>query len=149
MQDPQLRHMLDRKAVQEVVCALCNVKQPIGLECSSCGVEFGQYSCLMWVKPPTHTPYSTTCSSNAYPRSEDSLFLSKCSCNFFDDDLDKKQYHCTDCGICRVGGRDAFFHCRTCNCCYALALRDSHVCIENSMHQVRGCSSMGVSLTMD
>jgi hypothetical protein len=30
----------------------------------------------------------------------------------------------------RVGGRTNFFHCRTCNCCYAVTLRDSHVCIE-------------------
>ncbi|KAG1675906.1 hypothetical protein FOA52_001563 [Chlamydomonas sp. UWO 241] len=55
-------------------------------------------------------------------------------CNFFDDDLSKLQYHCDECGICRVGGREHYFHCQTCNCCYATSLRDSHVCIENSMH---------------
>lgn len=31
-------------------------------------------------------------------------------CNLFDDD-DKSQYHCESCGICRVGGKDRFFHC--------------------------------------
>jgi hypothetical protein len=45
------------------------------------------------------------------------------------------QFHCTDCGICRVGGRHNFFHCGTCNCCYSISLRDSHVCVTNSMHQ--------------
>lgn len=34
----------------------------------------------------------------------------------------------------RVGGRERYFHCKTCNCCYAVQLRGSHVCIENSMH---------------
>lgn len=40
---------------------------------------------------------------------------------------------CSDCGICRVGGRDKFFHCATCNSCYAIALQQSHVCVENAM----------------
>ncbi len=39
-------------------------------------------------------------------------------CVFFDDDTKKKQFHCDDCGICRVGGREKFFHCKTCGCCY-------------------------------
>ncbi len=34
----------------------------------------------------------------------------------------------------RVGGRERYFHCKTCNCCYAIELQDSHICIENSMH---------------
>lgn len=56
-------------------------------------------------------------------------------CNFFDDDTTKQQFHCNDCGICRVGGRANFFHCSTCNCCYSITLQDSHVCVTNSMHQ--------------
>ncbi|KAK9985626.1 hypothetical protein SO802_030577 [Lithocarpus litseifolius] len=36
-------------------------------------------------------------------------FCSKC--NFFDDDVSKKQYHCDECGICRTGGKENFFHC--------------------------------------
>eukprot|EP00775_Hariotina_reticulata_P005876 gene5876-6117_t len=56
-------------------------------------------------------------------------------CNFYDDDVAKQQFHCDDCGICRVGGRSNFFHCTTCNCCYSISLRDSHVCVTNSMHQ--------------
>jgi hypothetical protein len=102
LQDPDQRHMLDRKSVTEVVCAQCDTRQPTSSACISCGSNFGAYSCLR--------------------------------CNFFDDDLSKQQYHCDECGICRVGGREHYFHCRTCNCCYATSLRDSHVCIENSMH---------------
>ncbi len=32
-------------------------------------------------------------------------------CNFFDDDLSKKQFHCDKCGICRVGGSQNYFQC--------------------------------------
>ena len=37
--------------------------------------------------------------------------------------LQKQQFHCTACGICRVGGADNFFHCATCGCCYARSLQ--------------------------
>ncbi|CAH0774724.1 unnamed protein product [Bemisia tabaci] len=51
-------------------------------------------------------------------------------CRLFDD-VDKKQYHCEGCGICRVGGRDNFFHCFKCNLCLPNSIKDSHKCIEN------------------
>lgn len=52
-------------------------------------------------------------------------------CNLFDDD-DKSQYHCNSCGICRVGGKDRFFHCSTCNMCLPIQLQiDGHRCVEN------------------
>lgn len=55
------------------------------------------------------------------------------TCKFFDDDISKQQYHCADCGICRVGGRDNFFHCQKCGCCYTVSLQKGHPCVENSM----------------
>lgn len=51
-------------------------------------------------------------------------------CNLFDDE-DKMQYHCAGCGICRVGGQDKFFHCKKCNMCLPVQLKDSHKCVEN------------------
>ncbi|XP_044493115.1 E3 ubiquitin-protein ligase MIEL1 [Mangifera indica] len=54
-------------------------------------------------------------------------------CKFYDDDISKGQFHCDDCGICRVGGRDEFFHCRKCGSCYSVSARNDHVCVENSM----------------
>ncbi|KAK4855903.1 hypothetical protein QYF36_012121 [Acer negundo] len=35
-------------------------------------------------------------------------------CKFYDDDTEKQQFHWDDCGICRVGGRENFFHCEKC-----------------------------------
>ncbi|KAK1395130.1 E3 ubiquitin-protein ligase MIEL1 [Heracleum sosnowskyi] len=55
-------------------------------------------------------------------------------CKFYDDDTDKQQFHCDDCGICRVGGRENFFHCNKCGSCYSVGLRNNHSCVENSMH---------------
>ncbi|GAB0095308.1 RING finger and CHY zinc finger domain-containing protein 1 [Sergentomyia squamirostris] len=52
-------------------------------------------------------------------------------CNLFDDE-EKDQYHCDGCGICRVGGKDRFFHCEVCNMCLPLQLKiDGHRCVEN------------------
>lgn len=46
LQDSSKRHELDRTRVKEVVCALCELRQPVGAACMGCGVRFGAYSCL-------------------------------------------------------------------------------------------------------
>lgn len=54
-------------------------------------------------------------------------------CKLFDDE-DKKQYHCEGCGICRIGGRDKFFHCPKCNMCLPVNIKNKHkVSIKNLM----------------
>ena len=72
--------------MKELVCALCDKRQPVSQQCQQCQVTFGVYTCM--------------------------------ECVFFDDNTEKKQFHCDDCGICRVGGREKYFHCKTCGCCY-------------------------------
>ncbi|XP_068657641.1 E3 ubiquitin-protein ligase SRFP1-like [Aristolochia californica] len=54
-------------------------------------------------------------------------------CKFYDDDVSKRQFHCRQCGICRIGGRENFFHCKICGCCYSNDLKENHVCVENSL----------------
>nr|XP_047905673.1 RING finger and CHY zinc finger domain-containing protein 1 [Anser cygnoides] len=54
-------------------------------------------------------------------------------CHLFD--RDKKQYHCDECGICRIGPKEDFFHCSKCNLCLSLSLRGKHKCIENVSRQ--------------
>ncbi|GAB2215184.1 hypothetical protein Droror1_Dr00019563 [Drosera rotundifolia] len=55
-------------------------------------------------------------------------------CNFFEDDVSKKQYHCDECGICRIGGQENFFHCKSCGCCYSKSMKGAHRCVEKAMH---------------
>ena len=43
--DVNLKHELVRKDVKEVVCLLCDTRQPVGPTCTSCGVDFGAYYC--------------------------------------------------------------------------------------------------------
>lgn len=55
-------------------------------------------------------------------------------CKLWDDDPEKKIYHCDDCGICRIGaglGKD-FFHCKKCGVCMSIRLQEYHRCIERS-----------------
>ena len=57
-------------------------------------------------------------------------------CNLFDDDGESKQiFHCDKCNICRVGGRENFFHCDKCNMCISNQVKNTHKCVDNSMHQ--------------
>jgi len=56
-------------------------------------------------------------------------------CRLFDDN-DKQQFHCVGCGICRVGGRDNFFHCPKCNICISKSILDTHKCVENMSRRV-------------
>ncbi|ODQ65656.1 hypothetical protein NADFUDRAFT_82660 [Nadsonia fulvescens var. elongata DSM 6958] len=56
-------------------------------------------------------------------------------CKLWDNEPNKKIYHCDKCGICRLGeglGID-FFHCDTCNACMSISLQNNHKCIENAI----------------
>jgi len=99
-------HELDRKAIKEVVCSICNLRQPSSPSCikPECKTSFGNYFCQ--------------------------------TCNFWDDDgVEKMVFHCDDCGICRIGGRENYFHCKTCGCCYPMGIKNSHKCVEDAMNQ--------------
>ncbi|KAJ5951429.1 uncharacterized protein N7479_009842 [Penicillium vulpinum] len=55
-------------------------------------------------------------------------------CKLWDNDSKKSIYHCSDCGICRIGqglGKD-FFHCQTCSVCLPMSIENTHRCIERS-----------------
>lgn len=54
-------------------------------------------------------------------------------CNFFDNDIKKQIYHCTECGICRMGKRDDYIHCVKCRAC--LLANVEHKCLENKFDQ--------------
>ncbi|CAO2824483.1 unnamed protein product [Amaranthus hypochondriacus] len=54
-------------------------------------------------------------------------------CKFYDDETHKEQFHCDECGICRVGGRENFFHCAKCGSCYSMGLRNNHECVQDAM----------------
>jgi RING finger and CHY zinc finger domain-containing protein 1 len=55
-------------------------------------------------------------------------------CNLFDNNGEiKKIFHCNDCGICRIGGKDNFYHCNKCEGCISIKIKDNHnKCIEKS-----------------
>ncbi|AMD22275.1 HGL065Cp [Eremothecium sinecaudum] len=55
-------------------------------------------------------------------------------CVLYDNDESKDIYHCSKCGICRLGlglGQD-FFHCDGCHACLSMELQGNHRCIERS-----------------
>lgn len=48
-------------------------------------------------------------------------------CHLFDD-IDKNQFHCEKCGMCRIGGRDNFVHCDDCGVCVNKDGAETHKC---------------------
>lgn len=68
-------------------------------------------------------------------------------CAFFDDETEKKQFHCSSCGICRVGGREKFFHCNTCGCCYSRQLEVWN-CQRKDIFQGHARTAFAVSWSM-
>ncbi|XP_076909277.1 putative serine/threonine-protein kinase PBL28 [Bidens hawaiensis] len=54
-------------------------------------------------------------------------------CKLYDDDTSKQQFHCYDCGVCRLHGRKNYYHCQNCGCCLSVELRGFHVCSENAI----------------
>jgi len=45
--------------------------------------------------------------------------------------LDKRPFHCDQCGFCRVGGRENFRHCVQCCMCISTSVYDTHSCMED------------------
>ena len=55
-------------------------------------------------------------------------------CKLWDNDSNKRIYHCDDCSICRVGeglGKD-FVHCKRCNVCISISTSAAHPCVEGA-----------------
>lgn len=61
-------------------------------------------------------------------------FCSKC--RFYENDADKKIFHCDKCNICRVGeGLNIdTFHCERCDCCVPIKFKGNHKCFNQSLH---------------
>lgn len=74
-------------------------------------------------------------------------FCQKC-CLY--DDIDKKQFHCDDCKICRIGGSDTFTHCSTCKCCMIVPHKctsdflnnNCPICMENLFISQEGANTL-------
>ena len=49
-------------------------------------------------------------------------------CHVFDD-IDKNQFHCDECGFCRIGGKENFVHCDKCSLCVSKNVYDTHKCL--------------------
>jgi len=43
--NPKKRHMIDRFAVEEVICVMCDERQPVAQDCRKCGIQMGAYFC--------------------------------------------------------------------------------------------------------
>lgn len=96
--DDACDHRLDRYAVKEMVCMLCNTRQPVAANCSACSSSMSRYYCSichLFDDEPGRDIYH---------------------CPF-----------CNVCRRGKGLGVD-FFHCMQCNSCMSLSLFNSHTC---------------------
>ncbi len=83
-----------------------------------------------FLKKNTHT-HTQQRNSNVCRNRKCNITFAKyhCSvCNIWMSDL-SQPFHCVDCGICRIGGRENFLHCHDCCMCLAIHIFKSHKCI--------------------
>ena len=50
------------------------------------------------------------------------------TCNLFDDDENKRIFHCDECGICRIGKKEKVSHCKVCDACIPKDSFELHYC---------------------
>ena len=65
---------------------------------------------------------------------EDAAYYYCPKCHLWDNDSNKRIYHCDDCGICRRGeglGKD-YVHCKRCNVCISISTSSTHPCVERA-----------------
>jgi hypothetical protein len=65
-------------------------------------------------------------------------------CNLWDDDPEKKIFHCDKCKICRRGVREDFVHCDRCTGCISASHYPNHKCLDGSLQS--SCPICGENL---
>ncbi|CAL6089132.1 RING_finger and CHY zinc finger domain-containing protein [Hexamita inflata] len=92
-------HEFPRKLTETVKCSHCELVQKISLKCERCEAEFGTYYC-------------DTC---------------RLVCGMSKES--KPNFHCEQCGVCKVGLKDYNIHCDKCEQCYKKRFFANHKCI--------------------
>jgi len=101
--DEQEDHQVDRFKTMQMMCMHCQTQQAVGQICA-----------------------------NEFCAKEIARYFCEV-CRFWDNDPDKKIYHCDQCGICRIGNKEDFSHCDKCNACITTEFHPKHKCIERSL----------------
>jgi len=92
---------MDRTKVTEIICKECHTRQPRSNQC---------------VNP--------SCGVKAFAE----YYCDKCNLWM---GLEKKPFHCSECGICRVGGREQYRHCDVCSMCIHVDTYEKHICLKD------------------
>eukprot|EP01060_Flectonema_neradi_P037371 TRINITY_DN7509_c0_g2_i1.p1 TRINITY_DN7509_c0_g2~~TRINITY_DN7509_c0_g2_i1.p1 ORF type:complete len:398 (+),score=67.81 TRINITY_DN7509_c0_g2_i1:769-1962(+) len=103
-------HELDRFKVTHIQCGDCDEYQPAAACCSKCGIKFSDYYC-------------------------DICHL------WMDIPKDGPQdlvWHCSQCGMCRKGGKSEYSHCNKCNACWSTKLQN-HKCNQGGINSCPVC----------
>lgn len=92
---------MDRTKVTEIVCKDCHTRQPCSNRCVNPSCGVTEFA--------------------EYHCDKCNLWMG----------LEKKPFHCEECGICRVGGREQYRHCDVCSMCIHVDTFETHICLKD------------------
>eukprot|EP01054_Gregarina_sp_Poly1_P001579 Gregarina_sp_Poly_1__1578@NODE_139_length_13109_cov_53_487809_g124_i0_p11_GENE_NODE_139_length_13109_cov_53_487809_g124_i0NODE_139_length_13109_cov_53_487809_g124_i0_p11_ORF_typecomplete_len183_score3_47zfCHY/PF05495_12/1_4e11zfCHY/PF05495_12/1_5e03zfCHY/PF05495_12/1_4e04_NODE_139_length_13109_cov_53_487809_g124_i058136361 len=94
-------------------CGKCSEEQPVAEACLKCGKspKYACVNCCIWDNTQRVRRISGTLKFGI-----------------------QSIYHCSDCGICRVGKSEKVFHCATCETCLDKSMLGKHRCLSKIFH---------------
>lgn len=92
---------MDRTKVTEIVCKECHTRQPCSNQCINSSCGVTEFA--------------------EYHCDKCNLWMG----------LEKRPFHCEECGICRVGGREQYRHCDVCSMCIHIDTFETHICLKD------------------
>ncbi|KAA3480989.1 RING finger and CHY zinc finger domain-containing protein 1 [Gossypium australe] len=149
LKNPMDRHEIVRQDVKQVICSVCDTEQPVAQLCSNCGVNMGEYFCAICMffdddteKEHFHCHDCGICRVGG----RDNFFHCK-KCGMYLTPLHPISY------LIMLGSKfldsipylfysmvhlfvlhnNHMYFRHWAGSCYAIALRDNHLCVENSM----------------
>eukprot|EP00586_Coscinodiscus_wailesii_P002066 CAMPEP_0172485424 /NCGR_PEP_ID=MMETSP1066-20121228/13481_1 /TAXON_ID=671091 /ORGANISM="Coscinodiscus wailesii, Strain CCMP2513" /LENGTH=371 /DNA_ID=CAMNT_0013250705 /DNA_START=106 /DNA_END=1221 /DNA_ORIENTATION=- len=139
------RDMVNRDDTRDEVVSCAHYERNCNIIAPCCNKAFGCRVCHDEMSPPGHGPMDRFAikeiiCKECNTRQETSNKCVKCGVTFGEYHCDKcnlwmalgkKPFHCSDCGFCRVGGRDAFRHCHHCCMCISVTVFETHNCMKD------------------
>mmetsp|Transcript_70952 Transcript_70952/g.112762 ORF Transcript_70952/g.112762 Transcript_70952/m.112762 type:complete len:392 (-) Transcript_70952:442-1617(-) len=156
-------HQINRYATKHVKCMQCGTEQLASQYCSHCTVPLHDThdhahchdidndsemneALHTGIKEEKQERAKEEVDDDAPPADADAVQLVKAEraryafgayycdiCKFYDNAVNKEIFHCSECGLCRLGQRKDYVHCPRCGCCLHYKYYAKHPCIENSL----------------
>jgi hypothetical protein len=122
--DENENHIMDRHDIDYMKCDYCHSFQKVNSSCQN-------PECYKFYVKQDY--FCRICNLWSDNKSFDKVIIN--SILVADIDTRVEVYHCSDCGICRLGKAEDYKHCHTCNLCIKKNIFETHPCKINIKEQ--------------